>query len=160
LLRPGRRLAVDVGKARIGLATTDVHAILASPLATVSRSADIQISIAEILSFVASEGSVIEIYVGLPTNLKGQLTQSTEDAVTFAEILTAASEIPVLLIDERFSTSVANAQLREIGKSQKSARSTIDQMAAVAILEYALNIESNSGKAPGLSASDWRASNE
>ena len=37
MLRPGRRLAVDVGQARVGLAATDIHAILASPLATVAR---------------------------------------------------------------------------------------------------------------------------
>jgi putative Holliday junction resolvase len=54
------------------------------------------------------------------------------------------------------TTAIANAQLLAIGKSQKSARSTIDQMAAVAILEYALTVERNSSQVPGLTVSDWR----
>jgi putative Holliday junction resolvase len=160
LVRTGRRLAVDVGQARIGLAISDFHGILASPLFTLQRKEDLSASIAELLEFANVEGPVIEIYVGLPTNLKGISTPSTLDAVSFAEAIAASTEIPVLLIDERFSTSLANSQLKEIGKSQKSARSTIDQMAAVAILEYALSIERSSGENPGISTADWRASNE
>lgn len=153
-------MAVDVGKARIGVAITDPHAILASPLATVVRAEDIQKSIAEILKLAATEGEILEIYVGVPINLKGSITQSTQEAVKFAEALALSTEVPVLLFDERMTTSIANSQLLEIGKSQKSARSTIDQMAAVAILEYALSVERNSSLTPGLTLSDWRAKNE
>jgi len=160
LLRSGRRLAVDVGKARIGVAISDVHAILASPLATVARTSDIQICVAEILEVASNEGELLEIYVGIPINLKGLATESTEDALIFAEALAASTDAKVLLIDERLTTSMANSQLLQLGKSQKSARSTIDQMAAVAILEYALSVEKNSGQKPGLSVTDWRAKNE
>jgi len=160
LLRPGRRLAVDVGKARIGVAITDAHAILASPLATVARQDDIQSCIQQIIELAANEGDLLEIYVGVPINLKGSATESTEDAILFAESLAAIANIEVLLIDERLTTSIANSQLLAIGKSQKSARSTIDQMAAVAILEYALSVERNSGQRPGLTVTDWRAKHE
>ena len=160
MLRTGRRLAVDVGKVRIGLAISDFHAILASPLATVTRHEDQDISIREILKLSADEGEILEIYVGIPTNLKASVTESTQDALQFAEALAGVTDVPVLLIDERMTTSIANSQLREIGKSQKSARSTIDQMAAVAILEYALSVESNTSRAPGLSVTDWRTKNE
>ena len=156
MLRPGRRLAVDVGKARIGLAITDIHAILASPLATVSRSAETQASVDEVLAYAAEQGVLLEIYVGVPVNLQGLVTESTKDAVEFAEQLGASTAIEVLLVDERMTTSMANSQLLEIGKSQKSARSTIDQMAAVAILEYALTVERNSSQRPGLTVSQWR----
>ena len=160
MLRSGRRLAVDVGKARIGVAISDVHAILASPLATVARTSDIQICVAEILEVASNEGELLEIYVGIPINLKGLATESTEDELIFAEALAASTDAKVLLIDERLTTSMANSQLLQLGKSQKSARSTIDQMAAVAILEYALSVEKNSGQKPGLSVTDWRAKNE
>lgn len=160
MLRPGRRLAVDVGKARIGVAITDAHAILASPLATVARQDDIQSCIQQIIELAANEGDLLEIYVGVPINLKGSATESTEDAILFAESLAAIANIEVLLIDERLTTSIANSQLLAIGKSQKSARSTIDQMAAVAILEYALSVERNSGQRPGLTVTDWRAKHE
>lgn len=149
-------MAVDVGKARIGLAISDIHAILASPLATVARSLDSQKSIEEILSLTKAEGELLEIYVGVPINLQGAVTASTKDAIEFATLIADSFTLPVLLIDERMTTSMANSQLLEIGKSQKSARNTIDQMAAVAILEYALTVEKNSSQRPGLTVSEWK----
>jgi putative Holliday junction resolvase len=64
------------------------------------------------------------------------------------------------MIDERLTTSLANQQLRSLGKSQKDARSSIDQMAAVAILEYAFQVEANSNAAPGISLEEWREEND
>jgi putative Holliday junction resolvase len=160
LLRPGRRLAIDVGRARIGLAVTDIHAILASPLATVQRSDSLSESTSLVLQQALDVGELLEIYVGIPVNLKGESTLSTDDSLDFAETLQATTSVPIRLIDERLTTSIANSQLRQVGKSQKDARSTIDQMAAVAILEFALNVESNTGMAPGKSIVEWRAENE
>jgi putative Holliday junction resolvase len=156
LLRPGRRLAVDVGKARIGLAISDIHAILASPLATVARDSNAQKSVDEILALATTDGDLLEIYVGVPVNLQGSVTSSTLDAVDFATLISESSTTPVLLVDERLTTSLANSQLLAIGKTQKSARSTIDQMAAVAILEYALTLEKNSLQRPGSAVSEWK----
>jgi putative Holliday junction resolvase len=92
--------------------------------------------------------------------MAGLITPSTLDAVQFAQRLAEATAVPVLLVDERLTTSLSNAHLREIGKSQKDARSTIDQMAAVAILEYAFQVERNAGAIPGLSLEEWRRTNE
>jgi putative Holliday junction resolvase len=105
-------------------------------------------------------GEFLEVYVGVPINLQGKSTLSTDDAFSFAEALQEASGLEVRLIDERLTTSMANNQLKQIGKSQKDARSTIDQMAAVAILEFALSVEKNTGLAPGLSIQEWRERNE
>jgi len=160
LLRTGRRLAIDVGQVRIGLAISDFHGILASPLATVQASDDLSVSVSEILSHAQADGELLEIYVGVPINLQGKSTPSTNHALLFAEELSSSTATPVYLIDERLTTSLANAQLKLIGKSQKDARSTIDQMAAIAILEYALSIEKQSGSRPGLELADWRRENE
>ena len=160
MLRPGKRLAVDVGQARVGLAVTDIHAILASPLATVARLESTSDSVDSVIRALAEVGEILEIYVGVPINLQGKSTLSTDDALTFAEALQEASGLEVRLIDERLTTSMANNQLKQIGKSQKDARATIDQMAAVAILEFALSVEKNKGIAPGLSIGEWRERNE
>lgn len=160
MLRTGRRLAVDVGRVRIGLAVSDMHAILASPLSTVSRAESLNESVLSVLKTASEVGELLEIYVGIPINLQGESTQSTQDAVEFAQALEDVSQVDVRLIDERLTTSMANNQLKQIGKSQKDARSTIDQMAAVAILEFALSVERNKGLAPGLSIEQWRQSNE
>ena len=156
MLRPGRRLAIDVGKARIGLAISDVHGILASPLATLARS-DYEANPDILFTFVEDFQDLLEIYIGLPLNLQGRSTSSTEDAVEFAQSLGATTNVPIRLVDERMTTAISNQQIRELGKSQKEARSTIDQMAAVAILEYAFQIERNSSKVPGLSLEEWRS---
>jgi putative Holliday junction resolvase len=159
-LRPGRRLAIDVGRARIGLAVTDIHAILASPLATVQRLESIVDSVDAVLREAEVAGEILEIYVGVPVNLRGESTLSTEDSLLFAEALRAKTEVPVRLFDERLTTAMANSQLKQVGKSQKDARSTIDQMAAIAILDFALSVENNTGNEPGLSIEDWRAKHE
>jgi putative Holliday junction resolvase len=160
LLRPGRRLAIDVGKARIGLAITDIHAILASPLTTVQRVESVVDSVDAVLQEAAVAGEIFEIYVGVPVNLMGMSTPSTEDSLIFAQALRAKTKVQVRLLDERLTTAMANSQLKQVGKSQKDARSTIDQMAAVAILEFALSVESNTGNEPGLSIEEWRAKYE
>lgn len=159
-MRPGRRLAIDVGKARIGLAVSDFHGILASPFETVKRLESVQESVSNALEVSAKIGELIEIYVGIPINLNGQVTASTTDSLVFAEELTRQTTTPVFLIDERMTTSLANSQLREIGKSQRDARSTIDQMAAVAILEYALSKERTTGQIPGVSLEQWKDEHE
>ena len=159
MLRPGRRLAIDVGKARIGLAISDVHGILASPIATLARS-DYEANPDILFTFVEDFQDLLEIYIGLPLNLQGRSTSSTEDAVEFAKSLSATTNVPIRLVDERMTTAISNQQIRELGKSQNEARSTIDQMAAVAILEYAFQIERNSTKVPGLSLEEWRSQND
>jgi putative Holliday junction resolvase len=140
----------------MGLAVSDFHAILASPLATVNRGDNLVDTISQVLDTAAKEGEYLEIYVGVPVNLKGEVTLSTSDAVEFAVELERLTQVPVLLVDERLTTVVANNQLKQIGKTQKQARGTIDQMAAVAILEFALSVEGATGSRPGLSVRDWR----
>ena len=157
-MRIGSRAAVDVGTKRIGLACCDREVILATPLATVDRGDILETVISDVVALIPE--SVIEIYVGLPVNLQGNSSQSTLDAVLFAQVLQTAVTCPVRLIDERMTTALANSQLRQIGKSQKDARSSIDQMAAVAILEYALELEKKQGIEPGISLSDWKLANE
>jgi len=158
-LRTGRRLAIDVGKVRVGLAISDFHGILASPLTTIPREV-LGESIEAIITSVEDFEGLLEIYVGLPINMKGEMTSSTDDAILVANQIANSTSIPVRLIDERLTTSLANQQLRSLGKSQKDARSTIDQMAAVAILEYAFQIEANGNSAPGMSLEEWREEND
>lgn len=145
--RPGARLGIDVGKARIGVARSDPDGMLATPVETVPRA--VGDPIARIRE-LADEYSAVELVVGLPLNLKGDETLSTVDARQFAEALAEASEIPVRMIDERLSTVSANSVLRDAGRSQRSSRSIVDQVAAVVLLQHALDTEKQTGRAPGL----------
>ena len=143
--RRGRRLGIDVGKARVGVATSDPDGLLATPVETVPRD---DASVARIVA-LADEYSVVELLVGLPMNLRGEDTASTQDARDFAAALAAASVFPVRLVDERLSTVSAHAALRSSGRSQRSSRSIVDQVAAVVLLQQALDVEKSTGRPPG-----------
>ncbi len=145
-MRPGVRVGVDVGKVRIGLARSDPHAVLATPVMTVQRGAgDIARIIAE-----TRDSDAIEIVVGLPISLAGTDTASTADARGFAGLLARAVEIPVRLVDERLSTVSAQQALRASGRNAKNSRAVIDQVAAVIILQHALDFERSGGTPPGV----------
>jgi putative Holliday junction resolvase len=144
-MRSGVRLGIDVGTVRIGVARSDAHGMLATPVETVPRGGgDL-----ERLLEIASTLEVFEFVVGLPTALSGRHTASTEDARSFAVGLAARSTVPVRLVDERLSTVSANAAIRSSGRSQKQARSVIDQVAAVIILQHALDHERAGNSLPG-----------
>lgn len=150
-MRAGVRLGIDVGKARVGVARCDPHGMLATPVETVTRDHDGDNDLIRILEIAADLGAM-EAIVGLPLNLRGERTLSTEDAVEFAERLAARcapAGITVRLVDERLSTVSAQGQLRQAGKKTKQSRSIIDQAAAVVILQHALDTERSRGTAPG-----------
>ncbi|GAA1061296.1 Holliday junction resolvase RuvX [Agromyces bracchium] len=147
-MRPGARLGIDVGRARIGVARCDPSAILAVPVETVARRADDDGSDISRVLDLAAEYEAVELVVGNPLSLSGQSTASTADAVGFAERLAEAGA-PVRLVDERMSTVSAQQALRSAGKSAKKQRPIIDQAAAVIILQHAIDAERASGTAPG-----------
>lgn len=145
-LRRGCRLGVDVGSARIGIASCDPHGLLASPLATVRRGRG---DLAEIAR-LAAERDVIEIIVGLPTSLSGKPGQAADLARDFAATLAGAVRpVPVRLVDERFTTVIAHAALAEGGRNAKERRTVIDQAAAALLLQGALDAERQTGLPPG-----------
>ena len=145
-MRPGVRLGVDVGRARIGVARCDRDGILATPVETVARGAG---DLARIMA-LREEYDAVEIVVGLPLSLSGGSTASTEDAREFAAAIARGGATPVRLVDERLSTVTAQHQLRENGRSTRSSRSVVDQVAAVIILQTALDAERSAGSPPGV----------
>lgn len=143
--RRGVRLGVDVGRARVGVARSDPDGMLAVPVETVPRDERSLSRIAEL----AAEYEPLEIVVGLPVNMQGADTPSTVDAREFAAALQARSGVPVRLVDERLSTVSAHAALRSSGRSQKNSRSIVDQVAAVVLLQQAIDTEKSTGNPAG-----------
>jgi putative Holliday junction resolvase len=149
----GRKLAIDIGRARLGIAISDLSGILSSPLDSVRRIADDSETIKEILKIVA-DNEVQEIYVGDPVSLSGEITTSTDDARNFASLLQSTTVLPVRLIDERLTTVTAARNLRDLGKNAKTSKSLIDSASAVVILEAVFQVERVSGEAAGRSVGD------
>jgi putative Holliday junction resolvase len=127
-------VAVDVGTVRVGVAASDPHRILASPVETVPAPG-LQ-RVVEILT----EREAVQVVVGLPTSLSGHATSASADmARNWAAQLATLIEIPIELVDERLTTVTATAALRASGKKGKQARAVIDQAAAVALLQHVLD---------------------
>lgn len=143
--RRGVRLGIDVGRARVGVARCDPDGMLAVPVETVPRSD----SSLERLAELASEYEPLEFVVGLPVNMQGSDTASTVDAREFATALHARTGVPVRLVDERLSTVSAHAALRSSGRNQKNSRSIVDQVAAVVLLQQAIDMEKSTGNPAG-----------
>jgi putative Holliday junction resolvase len=130
-------MSVDVGTVRVGIAATDPERRLAFPVETVKRGAG---TIGRIATLVV-ERSITAVFVGLPRTLAGSEGASAADARVVAEALAQRLAVPVRLIDERFSTSMASGALREAGRDSRRQRGVIDQAAAVVILNLALDSE-------------------
>ncbi|OIQ76625.1 putative holliday junction resolvase [mine drainage metagenome] len=144
-MRLGRRLGVDVGAVRVGVAQCDPEGLIATPVATVKAGEN---SIKE-LSRLVTDSEVIEVIIGLPTSLSGNEGEAAEKARDFAAKLRSEIAIPIRLVDERLSTVVATHAMRASGVNAKKGRVNIDQVAAVVILQSALDAERVSGRPPG-----------
>ena len=130
----GRRLGVDVGTVRIGVASSDPDGILATPVETVRR--DRTDKHVKRLARLVTDMDVVEVVVGLPRTLAERTGPSAVDAITVADALAARiAPIPVRLVDERLTTVTAQRELREAGIKAKGQRAMIDQAAAVGILQ-------------------------
>ena len=143
-IRPGVRLGIDVGRARVGIARSDRDGIMAVPVETAARD-----TATDVVVGLVAEYSPLEVIVGLPLNMAGEHTPSTDDAVWFAQALAQRVAVPVRMVDERLSTVSAMAGLHGSGKTVKSAKPLIDQASAVIILQHCLDTEKNTGTPPG-----------
>lgn len=131
----GRRLGVDVGTVRIGVAVSDPDAVLATPVETVMRDKRGGKHVRRLAALV-DEYQVVEVVVGLPRTLADRAGSSARDAIEVADLLAhRVTPVPVRLVDERFTTLTAQRALREAGVRGRGQRSVIDQAAAVGILQ-------------------------
>ena len=137
-MQRGRRIAFDYGDVRIGIAVSDPDSILASPLTTLKATDK---SLVKQIAQILAEIEPVAIYVGRPALLSGIEGSATEKARDFVDVLRTVTQVPIELIDERMSTVSAARNLRDAGRNARDAKEAIDMAAAVAILEFALELE-------------------
>jgi putative Holliday junction resolvase len=151
--RPGRRVGIDVGSVRVGVAASDPSGLLATPVRTVARDPDSTTehpTDLEEVADVVAELAAVEVVVGLPRTLAGAEGAAADAARTYAGRLSERiAPVPVRLVDERLTTVDAHRNLRESGVDGRRQRSVVDQAAAVLILQTALDTERSSGRPPG-----------
>lgn len=151
-------LAVDYGRARIGLALADSEARIAQPLSTmerVNRNEDMRR-----LRELVREHGVKQIVVGLPLRLDGTPGEMAEEVERFAERLRKQIGVPVELVDERLTSWEAERLLEEVqgrfihdekltgGRKPKkvSAKMSVDAVAASVILKEYLERQEAAGE--------------
>ena len=134
----GPRIAFDYGDVRIGVAVSDPDSILASPLRVLKATDK---GLKGQIAGIFTEIDPVCIFVGRPALLSGVDGIATSKVMVFVEMLKTITEVPIELVDERMSTISAARNLQESGRSAKKSKGAIDMAAAVAILDFALEIE-------------------
>lgn len=132
----GQILAVDFGKKRCGLAATDDLRIIASGLDTVETSV-----LMEYLRKYFEKNTVDEVVIGLPTDLKGNMSEVEQDIQKFIEELkNEFPEVSVERFDERFTSKIASYFISQSGKNkkQRQEKGLIDKVSATLILQQYL----------------------
>jgi len=126
-------LAIDYGKARCGIAATDDFQIIASALETVETS-----SLISFLKKYFSENKVETIVIGLPVDLKGNMSEVEKEIQQFIEVLgNDFPDIRVERLDERFTSKIASFFISQSGKNKKKRqeKGLIDKVSATIILQ-------------------------
>ena len=133
----GQILAIDYGKVRTGIAVTDDMQIIASGLTTVETP-----KLMDFLNKYFSENSVDEVVIGLPTDLKGNMSDIETEIQKF--ILVFEKEFPDKIInrlDERFTSKMASFFISQSGKNkkQRQEKGLIDKVSATILLQNFLD---------------------
>lgn len=133
----GQILAIDYGKVRTGIAVTDDMQIIASGLTTVETP-----KLVDFLKKYFSENSVDEVVIGLPTDLKGNMSDIETEIQKF--ILVFEKEFPdkkINRLDERFTSKMASFFISQSGKNkkQRQEKGLIDKVSATILLQNFLD---------------------
>ena len=139
---PGLRLlGLDLGEKTIGLALSDTMLSIATPMQTLKRGpkkGQFATDAARLDIIISAQG-VGGLVVGLPLNMDGSDGPSAQSARAFARNWAVRSTLPVVLQDERLSTSAVTRTLLEADASRRRRDEVIDKMAAAYILQGALD---------------------
>ena len=134
-------MAIDYGDAHTGIAVSDALLTLAG-FTTVITAYRPEV-VAEQVAVLAKEHGVEELVLGHPKNMDGTRGPRAEKAEAMAELLKAATSLPVVLWDERRTTIDAHQILFNSGKNAKKRKKTVDAVAASLILEGYLTYRKN-----------------
>ena len=136
-----RIMAIDYGDAHTGIAISDPTGFLAGFTTVID--AYRPEAVADRIAVLAKEHGVEELVLGYPKNMDGSLGPRAEKAEAMAELLKAATSLPVVLWDERRTTIDAHQILFNSGKNAKKRKKTVDAVAASLILEGYLTYRKN-----------------
>lgn len=139
MARLTRYLALDWGERRIGLAISDPTGTIASPAGFILRRAGKRPPIAEVIRR-ASALEACGFVAGLPLDDSGGETERSSEVRAVSVALEARTGLPVILVDERYTTAIALRAVRELGGKTRDRAGDIDSLAATVLLQHALRL--------------------
>lgn len=146
-------MALDWGRARIGVAACDPDGTLAYPVETIptSGSPGGRAQAMQRVRALVREYEAVEVVLGWPTDLSGRAGVAVAAMAVVADELEAAIRpVPVVRVDERLTSAEAARKLVANQRTTRQQRAIIDQVAAVGILESALDARRAQSPAPDL----------
>ncbi len=140
----GRFLGLDYGAKTVGVSVSDPLFLTAQPVETVWREKENHLrKTMKRIQEIVSDYQVSAIVLGCPRNMDGSYGERCEKTLEFSEMLkNRMPDIPVILWDERLTTSQAEQALMEGGVRRENRKQYLDSMAAVLILQNYLDYRS------------------
>ena len=134
-----RKLGIDYGEARVGVAITDPLNITAQGLETIQRNGSDKIILRR-LDEILAEYEIDTIVVGMPLNLKGEKTVRAEVTEQFIHKLKCKyNKLEIASVDERLTTVAAHKTMNFLDVNKNKKRDIVDTISAVYILETYIN---------------------
>ena len=138
-----RKLGIDYGDTRVGIAITDALGITAQGLETVNCNGNDKILLKR-LDEIMENYKVDTIVVGMPLNMKGKQSARAEVTNRFIHKLKCKyNKIKIETIDERLTTVQAHKTMNDLNINKTKKRGIVDTIAAVYILETYMNNSKN-----------------
>ena len=128
---PGRLLAIDYGRVRVGIATCDELGIACMPLGFIKRESDAQV--AGVIAQLAKREKAVALLIGLPLHANGEKGANVAWVHAFLRELAKVCALTVHQIDERYSSSEAEEELRAMGR-WPAPKGQVDAQSAVILL--------------------------
>jgi len=134
-----RKMGIDYGSKRIGIAISDPLGITARGLETINWDGIKQDYAINRIKELSIQYDVDLVIVGLPKRTDGKLSESEENAKSLANILEEVIDAKVIMRDERYTTVIANRIMRETKLKNSRKKGIADQIAAEILLQDYLN---------------------
>lgn len=132
-----RLLGLDIGNKTIGVSVSDPLGITAQGVTTIKRASKVED--VEALKALIDKYDVEKLIVGLPKNMNNTLGFQAKHTMNYADYLKEALNMEIVYVDERLTTSGAEAVLIEGGVRRENRKKHVDKLAATLILQMYLD---------------------
>ena len=142
----GNILSFDFGEKRIGVAIGNSITKSSHPLETINTSKNTERY--KLIELLLKTWEPVKLVVGYPLNDDGTFSKMSSLTKKFGVKLANKYNIPIIMIDERFTSSEADLELKKFEKNFKKRKIVVDQVAAMIILDsfFQNNSNENSNK--------------